>query len=46
MEGEERPGTGGGGGRVGEKGEENGETSRRERDGLEEGETYNLVKGN
>lgn len=40
MEGEERPGLrrwGAGG---------SGETSRREHDGLEEGETCNLVKGN
>lgn len=43
MEGEERPGLrreGGGGG------EESGEMSCREHDGLEEGETCNLVEGN
>lgn len=45
MEGEERPELKGG--RKSErKGEESGETSRCERDGLEEGETCNLVKEN
>lgn len=45
MEGKERPELKGG--RESErKGEESGETSRRERDRLEEEETCNLVKGN
>lgn len=37
---------GGGGGGSERKGEESGKPSRRECDGLEEGETCNLVKGN